>query len=213
MPRRSGYRIGDRTPTGQVLRESVAAEEVLDDRAAAAASKTSDLLQRFRPGQSLDDEIEAFERAQAAASAEPVAAPEPVAPPVVEPEPVVVQEPAFVEPERAFVEPEPVAPLAAAPESIALRASIVGREGAEMDDVPGHPFQSNDLGGGLPLLDPKCPQRGSEAAGLEARVDRQRAVVSGLTAQLQPRVVVLVPGGQRDRSADGERRVEAFVGR
>jgi hypothetical protein len=86
-------------------------EEVLDDRAAAAASKTSDLLQRFRPGQSLDDEIEAFERAQAA-SLEPVVAHEPpVAPPVVEPEPVVAQAP-------AFVEPEPVAPLAAEPESI-----------------------------------------------------------------------------------------------
>ena len=89
-----------------------------DELAAAASANTSDLLQRFRPGQSLDDEIEAFEREQAAQEASetaPVAAqaepePEPVvaAAPEPEPEPVVAAAP---EPEP---EPEPV--VAAAPE-------------------------------------------------------------------------------------------------
>jgi hypothetical protein len=39
------------------------------DRAAAAAVQTNDLLQKFRPGQSLDAEIEAYEREQAALEA------------------------------------------------------------------------------------------------------------------------------------------------
>jgi hypothetical protein len=104
--------------------------EDLDDRAAALTARTSDLFQRFRPGQSLDDEIAAFERAQAAAEAEgaPEAAtpaPEPVAAeparlaavPEPEPEPVAAApEPVAAEPEPVPAEPEPVA---AAPETIA----------------------------------------------------------------------------------------------
>lgn len=42
-------------------------------RAAAAAEQTSDLLRRFRPGQNLDAEIEAYEREQQAAKLTPVA--------------------------------------------------------------------------------------------------------------------------------------------
>ena len=95
------------------------AEEVLDDRAAAAVAKTSDLFKRFRPGQSLDDEIEAYERAQAAAAAEPVAAPEPVIVPEVPVEPetpiaapatddVVEPEPIAATAEPIYPEPEPV---------------------------------------------------------------------------------------------------------
>jgi hypothetical protein len=45
----------------------------LDDRAAAAAQRTSDLLAKFRPGQNIDAELEAFE-AIAAAETEPVVA-------------------------------------------------------------------------------------------------------------------------------------------
>jgi hypothetical protein len=46
------------------------------DRASVAASQTSDLMQRFRPGQSLDAEIEAYERQQdeARAASEALAA-------------------------------------------------------------------------------------------------------------------------------------------
>lgn len=94
---------------------------VSDDRAAAAAAKTSDLLQRFRPGQSLDDEIEAYERAQAGDTVEPITAPEPpVAPPAPEPEPEPIAAsaaPIYPEPEPAPVETfAPVEPIAAEPE-------------------------------------------------------------------------------------------------
>ncbi|HET9082858.1 MAG TPA: hypothetical protein VFN41_00530 [Candidatus Limnocylindrales bacterium] len=94
--------------------------------AATAAANTSELFQRFRPGQSLDDEIEAYEREQAADAAakaaaaaaalperEPVAA-EPAAPiaATAAPEPVYPEpEPVYPEPEPAPVEtfePEPV---------------------------------------------------------------------------------------------------------
>jgi hypothetical protein len=50
----------------------------VDERAAAAASNTAGFLSRFRPGQSLDEALEAFERDQATTPvvAEPVAATE-----------------------------------------------------------------------------------------------------------------------------------------
>jgi hypothetical protein len=109
--------------------------EEVDDRAAAAAANTSDLLQRFRPGESLDDEIEAYERSHVDAVApapDPVAAPEPpfvpsVPEPAPEPEPVVpiaaAHEPVDVYPEP---EPEPVeafAPPAPAPEPEIVEAA------------------------------------------------------------------------------------------
>ncbi len=60
----------------------------VDGRAAAAASQTSAMFRRFRPGQSLDDEIAAYEREQAAAEASPTTA----MPPVVDaPEPVAAK--------------------------------------------------------------------------------------------------------------------------
>ena len=43
--------------------------DAVDDRAAAAATQTNDLMRRFRPGQSLDDEIAAYEQEQASAAA------------------------------------------------------------------------------------------------------------------------------------------------
>jgi ribosomal protein L40E len=97
-------------------------------RAAAAAEQTTDLLQRFRPGQSLDDEIAAFERERGPVEpeVEPIvaAAPEPEVESILaaepEPEPMlapviaVVPEPvAVVQPEP---EPEPVAAAAFEPE-------------------------------------------------------------------------------------------------
>jgi hypothetical protein len=79
-----------------------------DSVAAAAAMRTTDLLQRFRPGQNLDDAIAAYEQSLAdAAELEPepvAAAPEP------EPEPVA----AAPEPEPVAAAPEPE-PVAAAP--------------------------------------------------------------------------------------------------
>ncbi len=131
-------------PVTPVPPTSDAAEDP-DERAAAAAEQTTDLLRRFRPGQSLDDELAAFEAELvpaepevepiAAAGPEPelhpviAAAPEPVAA-ALEPEPVVaaVPEPepepviaAVPEPEpepviAAVLEPEPEPVIAAAPE-------------------------------------------------------------------------------------------------
>ena len=71
----------------------------IEERAAAAASNTADLLARFRPGQSLDDALAEYEAS--VESAESEAQPEPE----LEPEPVAAAEP---EPELiADVEPEP----------------------------------------------------------------------------------------------------------
>ena len=98
-----------------------------DERAAAASARTTDLLNRFRPGQSLDDAIAAYERAQATddaiaayeraqaaadALAEPMAA-QPVRDEEPEPEP----EPIAAAPEVAA--PEPMAPEPVAPEPVA----------------------------------------------------------------------------------------------
>ncbi len=82
------------------------ADEGTDDRAASAAAETAALLGRFRPGQSLDDEIDAFEHHRADSLTPPgsiALEPQPVA---AEPEP---------EPEVVATQPEPE-PVAAAPE-------------------------------------------------------------------------------------------------
>jgi hypothetical protein len=84
---------------------------VFGDRAAAAAAQTTDLFNRFRPGQNLDDAIAAYELTQAAADA---LADEPA-----EPEPAPVVEPVAAAPEPVVVEPEPEPePIAAAPEPV-----------------------------------------------------------------------------------------------
>ena len=101
----------------------------LDDRAAAAAARTSALLNRFRPGQNIDDELAAFEASlddSDVAVPAVEAAPEPVAavaaaPEVVaaEPEPEAVA--AEAEPEAVVAEPEldaeAIAAVAPAPEA------------------------------------------------------------------------------------------------
>ena len=86
-----------------------------DERAAALAARTSDLLRRFRPGQNIDAELAAFEAELAASTtAEPSAAAEAVA----EPETLAAAA-------EALAEPETVAPLAAEPEPIAAAAELV----------------------------------------------------------------------------------------
>ena len=109
------------------------------DRAAAAAAATSALFQKFRPGQSIDAELEAFEQAQGAdesAVEVPPAAPEALAAAAIiaesEPEPVAAEpEPVAAEPETMGVpveepQPEPVAaqaePPAPQPEPVAATA-------------------------------------------------------------------------------------------
>ncbi|MGP1674369.1 MAG: hypothetical protein ACTS8Z_04040, partial [Candidatus Limnocylindrales bacterium] len=112
--------------------ETIPAMADMDDVAATASAQTSDLLRRFRPGQSLDDAIAEFEREQSTVvqpevdvEAEIVASapePEPVTAvvPELEPEPEPVA--AAPEPEPAVAEPEPE-PAVAAPEPEPLAAA------------------------------------------------------------------------------------------
>ena len=116
--------------------ETIPALADMDDVAATASAQTSDLLRRFRPGQSLDDAIAEFEREQStvvqpeAEIVAPVPEPEPDPAAVVVPEPepeTVAPEPdpaAVVVPEP---EPEPVAAAAPelAPEPVAPRVDVV----------------------------------------------------------------------------------------
>jgi nicotinate-nucleotide--dimethylbenzimidazole phosphoribosyltransferase len=109
----------------------------MDDRAAAAAAQTAALLQRFRPGQSLDAALEEFEREQAGVASQPGAAVEAAAAAALQPakpaEPEAEPVAAAPEPEpvAAAPEPEPVAaapepePVAAAPDETARPQDIV----------------------------------------------------------------------------------------
>jgi hypothetical protein len=79
----------------------------VDGRAAAAAARTAALLGKFRPGQSIDAELAAYEASVLESEPAPAEA-EPVAEAEFEPEPVVV-EPVAAEPMSVEPEPEPVA--------------------------------------------------------------------------------------------------------
>lgn len=135
--------MADESPAPQTpVAPSPAAMDPADvpGRAAAAAAQTTDLLRRFRPGQSLDAEIEAYEREQQVAAAEPAAAPEPELPIVAEaPEPILAEESEPIvagatgmpeEPEL-IAQPGPVAaeapplPDAAAAAALAPREDVV----------------------------------------------------------------------------------------
>ena len=174
-----------------VTLEPAADAAPVDDRAAAAAANTSDLFQRFRPGQSLDEEIEAYERAQAAAAADaiasPPAAPAPaVAPPepvlspppaMPEPEPIAASaEPIYPEPEPAPVEtfaPEPV-PFHPEPEPISFQPEPAAPLDAGVDFVPQPTWQivapdvqTNDGFPAPPVQQPSQPPADAIAANAE----------------------------------------------
>ena len=116
----------------------------IDGRAAAAAARTAALLGRFRPGQSIDAELAAYEASHTApdeitpSAAEPAVA-EIVAEPVMaaveavasEPEPVAVAaepEPVHAEPQPVAAEAEPVAaeaePVHVEPEPVAAAEPV-----------------------------------------------------------------------------------------
>ena len=81
--------------------------ETVEERATTLASHTSALLGRFRPGQNIDAELEAYEAgfdAALAATSGTAAEPEPLV--AAEPEPVAAGQPE-AEPIAASVEPEP----------------------------------------------------------------------------------------------------------
>ncbi len=125
--------------------------EPTDTRAARAAARTAELLARFRPGQSLDAALDAYELEAAAAAAatepaseeptsaevlaEEVAILEPAAggQPEVE-EAASVAEPAAAEP--VAVEAEPVAAEPAAAEPVAVEAEPVAAEPAVAEAAP-----------------------------------------------------------------------------
>jgi hypothetical protein len=117
----------------------------IEGRAAAAAARTAVLLGRFRPGQSIDAELEAYEASLADANEAPsdeaavsVAASveaEPVADSrvdevpvsIVEAEPVAPAEPIAAAVELVASEPEPE-PIAAEPEPLAAEAESIAIE-------------------------------------------------------------------------------------
>jgi hypothetical protein len=98
-----------------------------EEWAGVGATRTADLLRRFRPGQNIDAELAAYEAehaSEAVPAAEPVAEPMAVAEP--EPEPVAAEP----EPEPVAAEPEPE-PVAAEPEPVAAEIAAV-----EVPDEP-----------------------------------------------------------------------------
>ncbi|HSL34988.1 MAG TPA: hypothetical protein VK871_15150, partial [Candidatus Limnocylindrales bacterium] len=110
----------------------------IDGRAAAAARSTSSLLGKFRPGQSIDAELAAYEaslegREAAALEAEP-SAPEPVA---SAPEPVAA-EPVVPAPIAAAPEPEPE-PVAAEPVAAEPELERVAAQEPEPEPVAAEP--------------------------------------------------------------------------
>ena len=87
----------------------------IDGRAAAAAARTGALLGRFRPGQSLDAELAAYEAAVAASDESAVADAAPI-----DAEPLVAA--AVDQVPASIVEPEPIAPE---PEPVAAQAEAI----------------------------------------------------------------------------------------
>ena len=117
-----------------------------DHVAAAAAAQTAALLHRFRPGQNLDAEIEAYEREQAALEAEAAApTPEPVEP--IAAAAIVARDrrrPAVDEPavEAVAAAPEPVAEATEPdvdPDAIAAAAALAAVVAAQRTDIVEQP--------------------------------------------------------------------------
>ncbi len=178
----------DAAPADMTVRDDGSEGPVeVDDVAAAAAARTTDLLRRFRPGQNLDEEIAAYEREQAAAQAargsEPVDAvpaeqvvaepePEPV---VTEPEPVAAAEPVRAGPEpvaAAGPEPEPVLaepePVAAAPEPSPVRRDDVVAQPTWQIVAPDSPPAD-----ALPTASPAVQPGSPPSDGVTASADPQ----------------------------------------
>ncbi len=95
-----------------------ASDTGIDDRAAAASAATARLLQSFRPGQSLDDALDAYERDRATADARPD----------VEPATTIAPE--------ATVEPGEIAPIEAEP-TAAVESEPVQAEPVEAEQPVG----------------------------------------------------------------------------
>jgi hypothetical protein len=174
-----------------------------DTQAAAAATQTNDLMRRFRPGQSLDAEIDAYEREQAdpeaAAALAAATAPSAVEVPV-EPEPVqpaALAEPVAAAPDAA--EPAPAAPprdvveqptwriVAPDPETTPSADPTPRQPGVLPPAVAGEPqwpsapeWPSQRPAQGLPFLDrPAQPTGGMEALWAESSREVASPVAQG----------------------------------
>ncbi|HEU0236329.1 MAG TPA: hypothetical protein VFR14_07815 [Candidatus Limnocylindrales bacterium] len=121
--------------------------DAVDDRAAAAAAQTAALLARFRPGQSIDAALDAFEAAQAADEAAteapalpPVQAAPPLPTPAPEPAPVDVAPAATAEP--AVAPESTVEPTALPVERVGQPAWRLIAPDATPRAADGHPADS-----------------------------------------------------------------------
>ncbi len=109
-----------------------------EEWAGVGATRTADLLRRFRPGQNIDAELAAYEAEHASEAApavesaawtvEPAADTPLIVEPVAEPAAIAGPEPVAAEPEPIVAEPEPVA---AEPEPVAAEIAAV-----EVPDEP-----------------------------------------------------------------------------
>jgi len=143
-----------------VAEPAIPADEAVDsdDPMAAARQQTASLLARFRPGQSLDDALDEFERGEAAAEADrDVASPPEVVPTEAEAEARSEPEPVAVEPEHA-AEPEPEPVAAAEPEP-----APSGRPTEDQIEQPTWPVSAPQ-----PAADVPRPDRREEQPALPA---------------------------------------------
>jgi hypothetical protein len=127
----------------------------VDEKAAAAAAQTAALLARFRPGQSIDEALEAYEAAVAEAAAPPaVAEPSPVPPTEIAARPVPEAAPPAPAAPAAAPEPQPE-PVAAADDRVEQPAWRLVAPDTTPRTADGHP-------GEPPRVAP--PPRAPEAA-------------------------------------------------
>ena len=122
-------------PSVDALAAPAAAPSDPDRVAASAAAQTAALLHRFRPGQNLDAEIEAYEREQAALAAGAAAGSVDEAPVPAEP---VAEAPAGIEPVIAAAlvadaATEPPADAIAAEPEVAIAATVAGEPTVDHD--------------------------------------------------------------------------------
>ncbi len=167
------------TPTG-----SAPIDPVVEERAAAGAARTSDLLTRFRPGQSIDAELAAYEAQRAS---------EPVAESAVEAESAVVDlSPAATWQDAAEPEVAPVVEAVAAPaeapvaepqvvEAVAAAAEAPVAEPQVAE--PEHPGVAAVVAGGLLAADLANPVREADHVAAEPAVVEPVAVAEPAPAE------------------------------
>jgi hypothetical protein len=203
------------TPAG------VDAEDV-PGRAAAAADQTKDLLQRFRPGESLDAEIEAYEREQAAIIAADAAEPGPtiddaaavaaLAAAASIAEPPAREQPAAPEPVAAEA-PSPMAEVAPVPEAAAPAPEAA--EPGRRDDLVAQPTwqivapEAPPVPGAEPVA-PPAPVAPPPAASAEPQWPTQPAWPSHQPAGGLPYAQPAATGGLDQLWAESAREVTAI---